>query len=217
MNKKYFVYIHRLRQDGRVYIGQSCLKDLKARSGTNGRRYRRCVKFYNAIQKYGWDAFDHIVLFSNLTLEEANALEAALIIKYDSINNGFNIYDGGRNHQYTLEQRKAMSERMKGDKNPNYGKPRPEAVKRKIGQANAISQKGKKHTPETLEKMRKAHQKYQPILCVETGKIYTCLSEASRDMGKGNSHIGEVCRGKRKTAFGYHWRFIEEEEKNARY
>ena len=213
MNKKFFVYMHRLKEDGRVYIGQSCSSSLGERSGSNGYRYKGCTKFYNAIQRYGWDAFDHIVLADNLTLEEANQLEASYITQYDSINNGFNIYEGGRNHLYTVEQRYQMSERMKGEKNPNYGKPRSEETKQKIGKANAISQIGNKHSEATKEKIRKSHQKDIPIICVETGKIYSCPSEASWDVHQTRNagHITEVCKGKRKTAFGYHWKYLEQD------
>lgn len=210
----FFVYIHRLRQDGRVYVGQSCLPSLKARSGSNGYRYKYCPKFYNAIQKYGWDAFDHIVIKDNLSLEEANQLEEELIIQYNSIENGFNINLGGRNHLYTDEQRKQMSERVKGEKNPNFRKPRSEETKRKIGEANKISQLGKKHSSETIEKIRKANQKDIPILCIETGKIYSCPTEASWDTGKTRQagHIIEVCKGKRKTAFSYHWKYLDKDK-----
>lgn len=213
MNKKFFVYMHRLKEDGRVYIGQSCSSSLGERSGSNGYRYKGCTKFYNAIQRYGWDAFDHIVLADNLTLEEANQLEASYITQYDSINNGFNIYEGGRNHLYTVEQRYQISERMKGEKNPNYGKPRSEETKQKIGKANAISQIGNKHSEATKEKIRKSHQKDIPIICVETGKIYSCPSEASWDVHQTRNagHITEVCKGKRKTAFGYHWKYLEQD------
>lgn len=213
MNKKFFVYMHRLKEDGRVYIGQSCSSSLEERSGSNGCRYKGCTKFYNAIQRYGWDAFDHIVLADNLTLEEANQLEASYITQYDSINNGFNIYEGGRNHLYTVKQRYQMSERMKGEKNPNYGKPRSEETKQKIGKANAISQIGNKHSEATKEKIRKSHQKDIPIICVETGKIYSCPSEASWDVyqTRNAGHITEVCKGKRKTAFGYHWEYLEQD------
>ena len=104
---------------------------------------------------------------------------------------------------------------MKGPKNPNYHKPRSEETKRKIGEANKISQLGKKHTQETIEKMRKSHQQDIPILCIESGIIYSCPSEAAIGVGKKPSaggHITEVCQGKRKTAYGYHWKYAERKE-----
>ena len=187
----FLVYIHRLKSDGRVYVGQTN-GSLKTRAGSNGHRYKNCTKFWNVIQKYGWDNFDHIIIKDNLSLDEANKLEAELIEKYDSINNGFNLVAGGRNHLWSEE------------------------TKRKIGEANKISLLGKKHSEETKKKMSESHKKYIPILCVETQKIYNCPSEASLDVAntKQAGHITEVCKGKRKTAFGYHWKYVNKEKEN---
>ena len=37
---------------------------------------------------------------------------------------------------------------------------------------------------------------------------YKSISEAARKTGGHNEHIGDVCRGKRKTANGYLWEYI---------
>lgn len=207
-NKNFTIYKYTLKLDGRVYIGQTNVT-LKERAGSNGYRYKKCPKFWYAIQKYGWENFDAEIIATNLTLDEANKLEDELILKYDSINNGFNINRGGRNHVWTEEQRKIMSERNMGEKNPNYGKPRSEETKKKIGAANKISQLGHHHTEETKQKMSQAHKKNIPILCVETGIIYSCPADAARSIGKkAGGHITEVCQGKRNTAYGYHWKYI---------
>lgn len=119
---------------------------------------------------------------------------------------------GGRNHTWSEEQRKAMSERNKGSKNPNFNKPRSEETKRKIGESNKIALKGKKHTKETKDKMSNSHKKDIPILCIETNIRYSCPSDAAVGIGKSPNaagHISEVCKGKRKTAYGYHWKYIE--------
>ena len=94
------------------------------------------------------------------------------------------------------------------------GKKLSEETKRKIGTANAISQIGNKHTEQTKEKMRKSHQKDIPILCVETNIIYSCPSAAALGLGKKSSaagHITEVCQNKRKTAYGFHWKYYKGE------
>lgn len=211
-NKKYIVYMHQLKTDlTKVYIGQTSMT-LEQRSGSNGYKYKSCTKFYNAIKKYGWNNFNHIILKDNLSLEEANILEDQLIKQYDSINKGFNLVPGGRNHEWTEEQRQQMKERNLGEKNPNFGKPRSEETKKKIGTANKISQKGKKHTEQTKEKMSKNHKIYKPIICIETNIVYNCPSDAAIGIGKKPSaagHITEVCQGKRKTAYGFHWRYKE--------
>lgn len=209
----FLVYKHTLKQDGRVYIGQTN-STLERRSRSDGSGYKHCPKFYHAIQKYGWNAFEHEIIADKLTLEEANDLEDKLILQYDSINNGFNINRGGKNHIWTEEQRQQMSLRNIGEKNPNYGKPRSEETKRKIGEANKIAQLGSKHSESTKLKMSASHKQYIPILCVETGIIYNCPSDAAIGIGKKPSaagHITEVCKSKRKSAYGYTWRYLDKD------
>lgn len=214
-DKTFTVYKYTLKGTNRVYIGQTCLT-IKERAGNQGHRYNHCIKFYNAIKKFGWDNFECEILAENLTLEEANKLEDEYILKYNSIENGFNLNRGGRNHLWTEEQRQQMRERNLGEKNPNYGKPRSEETKRKISDANKISQLGRKHSQETKEKMSQVHKKYIPIKCIETGIVYNCPSDAAVDIGKkpnSAGHITEVCKGKRQTAYGYHWMYLDKDEK----
>lgn len=51
------------------------------------------------------------------------------------------------------------------------------------------------------------------VLCVETGIVYPSVHEAGRQMNLNFSEIACVCRGhrNRKTAGGYHWKYIDEE------
>lgn len=48
------------------------------------------------------------------------------------------------------------------------------------------------------------------VRCVETGKVYVSIKEASRNTGISYVTISKVCRGIRKTSGGYHWEFVEE-------
>lgn len=47
------------------------------------------------------------------------------------------------------------------------------------------------------------------VLCVETDTIYNSASEAARQTGIAQANISACCNGKRKTAGGYHWKFVE--------
>lgn len=47
-----------------------------------------------------------------------------------------------------------------------------------------------------------------PVECIETGKVYKSTRDAWRDTNAGYSHISECASGKRKTAGGYHWRYV---------
>lgn len=91
---KYSVYVHINKNDNnKAYVGIS--KNPKKR-WAGGKGYSGQPKFYYAIQKYGWENFKHIILFDNLTLEEAWSKEKEYIKRYDSINDGYNVHEGGQ-------------------------------------------------------------------------------------------------------------------------
>ncbi len=46
------------------------------------------------------------------------------------------------------------------------------------------------------------------VLCVETGRIFNSIREATRQTGIPEGNISRVCRGKRKSAGGFHWEYI---------
>lgn len=92
----YCVYCHRNKINGKRYIGQT--KQLpEERFGKNGSNYSRCAHFNNAINKYGWDSFDHYVIQDNLTKEEADELETLNIAFYNTTDPkyGYNLQSGG--------------------------------------------------------------------------------------------------------------------------
>lgn len=91
----YSVYKHTNKINGKVYIGIT--KQAVERRWQNGRGYAKTY-FGSAIQKYGWDAFDHEVLFSGLTKNAACEMEMFLIIYYSSNEreHGYNICEGGQ-------------------------------------------------------------------------------------------------------------------------
>lgn len=92
MNKPYTLYEH-IFPDGKRYIGITC-QAINAR-WKNGHGYETQSKVYEAIQKYGWDNIQHVVLQTDLTKEEAEILERQKILEFNSIENGYNISVGG--------------------------------------------------------------------------------------------------------------------------
>lgn len=97
------VYIHRNKINNKAYIGQTC-QGLSQRWG-RGSMYKTCSLFYKAIQKYGWDNFEHIVFATGLSQEEANKTEKMLIALFDTMNKekGYNLTSGGDNRKLSQE------------------------------------------------------------------------------------------------------------------
>lgn len=114
MDKKFCIYCHTNKTNGKKYIGQTC-QDVSER-WRKGQGYINCPKFYHAIQKYGWDNFEHEILFENLTNEQANDLELKLIAEYNTTNSdfGYNIILGGKNAPRTKEQIELFRQKRMG-------------------------------------------------------------------------------------------------------
>lgn len=93
----YKVYVYTNKINGKKYVGQTC-RTLKIRAGSKkGQGYKHCIRFYNAIQKYGIENFEAKILYDNLSLEEANKFEIKTIseLKTTDSKYGYNICTGG--------------------------------------------------------------------------------------------------------------------------
>ena len=79
--------------------------------------YKGCGKFYEAIQKLGWDDFIPIILEENLSYYQAQLSERKWIATLDCVNNGYNIDLGGfgkdKHSERTLEK---ISNKLRGIK-----------------------------------------------------------------------------------------------------
>ena len=49
--------------------------------------------------------------------------------------------------------------------------------------------------------------RYLHVICIETGKVYKSLIDASNDTGINRMCIGNCCKGKQKTAGKFHWKY----------
>lgn len=93
--RKYSLYIHKNKINGKCYVGITSKAPSK-RWGNNGYHYNS-QPFYNAIQKYGWDNFEHIIVLTELTKTEAESKEIEYILKLKSNKRefGYNMTSGG--------------------------------------------------------------------------------------------------------------------------
>ena len=93
-------YIYKIQNiiDGKCYIGQTV--DYNRRKATHINRLRRNThdnpKLQNAWIKYGEQSFEFTVWeFEIETLEQLNTLECEYIDKFNSLQNGYNLVEGG--------------------------------------------------------------------------------------------------------------------------
>ena len=96
MRKTYVIYLHKNKINNKIYIGQTCQKPEKRWDYGCGYK-RHNLHFYNAIKKYGWNNFEHIILEDCLSLEQANEREQYWIKYYNSNQEekGYNLTAGG--------------------------------------------------------------------------------------------------------------------------
>ena len=236
----YTVYKHVNKTNGKVYIGITG-RDVQVR-WHYGHGYKRCPHFNSAIEKYGWDGFDHIIIRTGLSKAAACIAERKLIKRYNSTNPeyGYNLSSGGEaggKHFHTEESKSKIRESViKAWSDPKLrlkqslrlkGIPKSEEMKKKLGDARRgevrseeqkakISASLKKYfsDPENRKKDSDSHVKY-PVRCIETGKIYSSSHDAHRDTGLPQGNIYACCKGKRRSVGGFHWEFYTEEEKVA--
>jgi hypothetical protein len=143
-------------------------------------------------------------------------MEVELIAKYKSNDPeyGYNITAGG---EVNILPRSSLDKISEKNKRMVF----TEEHRRKISEARKKllaehpekrpSSKGHK-MPEwqkkiLIEASRKAVSK--KIECVETGAVYSSLTEASRATGANLSSLSETLHGKQKRAAGLTWRFVE--------
>lgn len=181
------VYMHVNKYNGKRYIGITSMEP--TRRWCNGKGYYKNKHFADAINKYGWGGFDHLILFSGLDKETACIIEQWLIAEYKTTEKayGYNLTTGGEYFKHSELSKKLMSQNRKG--------------------------KGRvKRTPEQIEHMKASHNggaKKAPVICLETGKRYESINDAARDTGINKKQISGCCRCVEhyNTAGGYHWKF----------
>jgi group I intron endonuclease len=102
----YLIYKH-TSPSGKSYIGQT--NDYHRRCKEH-QRSNKCPAIHNAIKYYGWDNFIHEILHDNLTIDQANVLEAKCILEYKTLSpNGYNLATGGLNSKLSQESRNKLS------------------------------------------------------------------------------------------------------------
>ena len=180
--------MHKNKINDKVYIGITS-RDAKDRWGLNGSGYgEQQIAFKNAIDKYGWDGFEHIIIAENLTRQEASEMEISLIDTYKSNcrryynpSYGYNMTDGGEGtsgRMCTEETKKKIGAK----------------AKERLSNPENHPWFGRSHTEESREKMSKI-RKGRPALnkgVKVSEEIRKKLSESRKgtNVGVNNPNYG---------------------------
>lgn len=226
MDKKFFVYEHVNKINGKKYVGITSRDKPEYRWGSNGINYKECTHFYAAIEKYGWDNFEHKILFEGLSEKEACKIEMQIIEEQQLQNReyGYNLKEGGTAAKMPKETCEKISKAMMGNKN-NLGRVLSEETKRRISEIQkgktfteehkrriSEAKKGKTHKPlsvESRQKIANAYPNKRKVYCVETDKVYNSTQECARELGLLSTNIVKVCKGKFKSTKGYHLKYYD--------
>lgn len=184
MSKNYKLYMH-IFPNGKRYIGVTVQEPKKR--WLNGEGYRNSRLIYNAINKYRWENIRHYILLTGLSKKEAEINEIEYIKKFKSNNykHGYNIANGGNVAGTTSEAtKKLLSEMRMGQNNPMYGL------------------YGKEH-PLSI----KINQYNMDGIYIRT---WDCSADVERELNIPKSKIIANCRGKRKSAGKFQWRYCDD-------
>lgn len=188
------VYIH-ISPSQKYYVGIT--SQTPNHRWRNGKGYKECTAFYNAIQKYGWDAIYHEIVASNLTELEAKNYEILLIskLKSNDKNYGYNISAGGDG---------TTGVSYYGKDNGFYNKHHSEKNKAVTG-ANT-----KKSWSSGLYDDILCRPIYQFDMNGDFVKSYKSLREAEEITGISHSVICRVCQRKLNYTHGFTWVYQDE-------
>ena len=190
------IYLIRCLVTGLCYVGQSV--DINARKYMYRKGHTtKQRRIYNAIQKYGFDAFSFEIL-ELCDESDLNAREIFWIASLDTLSpNGYNLKSGGKGGgRPSHESRRKIGE-------ANKRRPPPSAeTRRKLSEAG----KGRKHTSESRRKIGEANKCRAPHSAETKAKMSEAarrrppLSDESRrkigEAHKGNTY-GRANKGKK--------------------
>lgn len=190
--KNYKVYLVKNKNNEIVYVGlTSCSLKRRFDGHCSRGKLNREEHKMELVQEY-------------LTLEEAAILEKMLIKQYDLTHTGLNKSLGTSNGCsviHTEETKDYLRSINKGKK-----------VSPEHAAKNKVARLGRKNGEYWRQRMSEVKSK--PVICIETGKIYSSIRKAAQDLNLAATKISLVCMGKRNHTGGYHFKYHEPIELN---
>lgn len=177
------VYKH-VSPSGKIYVGMA--KDIRHRWRGNGNGYKGGTRIWDAIQKYGWENFQHEIVASDLTFQEACDMETELIRKYDTMSPdcGYNLTAGGRHGIHSPESNARLSAAQ-------MGHPVSDRVRAILSEHHS-----------------------NPLICLDTGETFDNAQDAANKLNLCRTSILKAANGRQDTCGGLHFATVSDYENN---
>lgn len=226
----YVVYVHVNKINDKKYVGLTKHGEDPNKRWRNGTHYEGTY-FGRAVNKYGWNNFEHIILESNLSLEQANQKEKYYIKLYNSNNCdfGYNSTSGGdAEFTFTEDTLKKLSVISKARKRRPFTEEEKQLISQKTKEAmnsperrahmlevyksedwlkkNSEATKKQWQNTDLREKVQRANGK--AVKCKETGVIYPSAMEAARHCNMSRYQIGQSAKGSHLESYEFHWEYV---------
>jgi len=207
--ENYCVYKH-TAPNGKVYIGITSQN--VDRRWRNGNGYYQNEHFSRAIKIFGWENFQHEIMFEDLKKDEACEKEAMLIKLYKSNNDrfGYNKSKGGEKPaqgiKHSDETKKKMSLAHIGHRNTKEHCKKISDSKK--GKSNGLDgKKGKDSNAAGIVYMIDSNTD-------EVIRTFNGYREMNRIMGFPITPVRVCANGMQKTSHGYKWKYEKRGTKN---
>jgi len=203
-------YIYKVTNNinGKIYVGKT-LHSIEKRWKEHCLDYKkeRCEKrpLYRAMKKYGQNNFS-IEQLEECDADILNEREIFWIEKLGSFKHGYNATIGGDGKQfvdinliYSLWDSEHNIREISGVTNYDEG-----TIKKWLA-IRGISKEEIKN--------RKTKNFVIPVAMIDINtdkilKVFSSITEAEKELKDNGKHISSVCKGKRKTAKGYKWKYV---------
>lgn len=221
------IYKIQNKANGQVYIGKTTMKVHKRWTDHLSSAKRSSTYIGRSLHKYGREGFTFEVIDIAETEESLNQKETFYIVHYDSMSpNGYNLTSGGEGSSLTQE----VKDRLSFSHAKLHGRDRSERMEKKFIKQNFPSlynemvrlnrseaqlgkttwMKGKKHSEESLRKMKENANYSNPYVVQVTrndGVVFPSVKSAAENSGTNKPNIVSQIKGLRRLCNGFQFRY----------
>lgn len=164
-----YIYLIENKINNKKYVGQTIQYDINKRWNKHRQVNKRFIGtcLFNAYKKYGIENFNFKIICICFD-SDIDKFEEEYINRYDTLYpNGYNMIEGGKSRKFTPILKKIISDKLKGENHPMFGKHLKEETKQKLREKNSginganygkkLSQEKRDHLSKLAVERHKTH------------------------------------------------------------